>query len=170
MVRKLFSFLVTLVMLTACATPAPAGPKVHVENAWARPTTAASPMDGVTVTPDMAGMPGMSGVAESGPSSAVYFVIMNEGNEADALIGASTNMAKTAELHETLIKNDVAEMDPVARIDIPAHGRIEFKPGGYHLMLLGLTQELKVGETIKLTLQFEKSGTITLDVPIQQEK
>jgi copper(I)-binding protein len=167
MVRKFFSFLVTLVMLAACASPAPAGPRVRVENAWARPTTAASPMNGVTATPDMAGMPGMS---ESGLSSAVYFVIINDGNEADTLIGTSTNVTKTAEMHETLIKNDVAEMDPVARVDIPAHGRIEFKPGGYHVMLLGLTQELKVGDTLKLTLQFEKSGTITLDVPIQQAK
>ncbi len=164
MVRTLFSFLVTLVMLTACATPAPAGPKVRVENAWARPTTAASSMDGMNATPGMPGMP------DSGSSSAVYFVIINEGNQADTLIGTSTNVAKAAEMHETLIKNDVAEMDPVARVDIPAHGRIEFKPGGYHVMLLGLTQELKVGDTLKLTLQFEKSGTITLDVPIQQAK
>jgi periplasmic copper chaperone A len=164
MVRILFSFLVTLVMLTACATPEPAGPKVHVENAWARPTMAASSMDEATAMPAMAGMP------ESGPSSAAYFVIINEGNEADTLIGTSTNVAKAAEMHETRIKNDVAEMDPVARVDIPAHGRIEFKPGGYHVMLVGLTQELKVGETLKLTFQFEKSGAVTLDVPIQQEK
>jgi copper(I)-binding protein len=103
-------------------------------------------------------------------TSAVYFVIVNEGGEADTLIGATTDVANQAEIHETQIVGDVAEMAPVPRVDIPAHGRIEFKPGGYHVMLVGLTRDLKEGETLKLTLRFEKSGAITLDVPIQQEK
>ena len=166
MSRLLFSFLVSLVMLTACATPAPAGPKVHVENAWARPTTA-SAIGGGSATPEMQGMSGMSA---SEMTSAVYFVIVNEGSQADTLIGASTDVAKVVEMHETQIKEDVAEMVPVSRLDIPAGGRIEFKPGGYHVMLIGLTQDLKVGETLKLTLQFEKSGAIALVVPIQPEK
>ncbi len=58
---------------------------------------------------------------------------------------------------------------PIPRLDIPGVGRIEFKPGGYHMMLVGLTQDLKAGGTFKLTLQFEKSGAITLDVPIRTE-
>jgi len=166
MSRILFSFLVTLVILTACATPVPAGPRVHVENAWARPTTAGA-IRGGSATPEMQGM---SGISESEMTSAVYFVIVNEGSQADTLIGASTDVAKVVEMHETQIKDDVAEMVPVSHVDIPARGRIEFKPGGYHVMLIGLTQDLKVGETLKLTLQFEKSGAIALVVPIQPEK
>ncbi len=163
--RLFFSFLVILGMLSACAAPAPAGPKIQVENAWARPT--AGSMGAASPTP---GMPGMPAMPESGPTSAVYFVIVNDGSAADALIGASSNVAKVVELHETLIKNNVAEMDPVAQVEIPAHGRIELKPGGFHLMLIGLTQDLTVGETLKLTLQFEKSGAIVLNVPIRQEQ
>ena len=169
MYRKIFSILVALSVLSACATSAPAGPKVRVENAWARPAAASSMNEG-SGTAGMQDMSGMSGMSGSETSSAVYFVIVNEGGEADTLIGATTDVANQAEMHETQIVGDVAEMAPVPRVDIPAHGRIEFKPGGYHVMLVGLTRDLKEGETLKLTLQFEKSGAITLDVPIQQEK
>ena len=67
------------------------------------------------------------------------------GSEADALIGATSEVASNTELHETQIVNDVAEMSPVPRVDVPARGRIEFKPGGYHVMLVGLTQDLSRG-------------------------
>jgi copper(I)-binding protein len=166
MVRTLISILAASVVLSACAT---AGPKVRVENAWARPAAASSMNEG-SGTAGMQDMSGMSGMSGSETTSAVYFVIVNEGGEADTLIGATTDVANQAEIHETQIVGDVAEMAPVPRVDIPAHGRIEFKPGGYHVMLVGLTRDLKEGETLKLTLRFEKSGAITLDVPIQQEK
>jgi copper(I)-binding protein len=163
MYRKLFSLLVILLMLTGCGSPAAlASPKISVENAWARPATIGS----ISGTPGMEGMPGMSG---SETSSAAYFVIVNAGSQADALIGATSGVASSAEMHETRVVGDVAGMVPVPRVDVPASGRVEFKPGGYHMMLVGLTQDLKVGETFKLTLQFEKSGAITLDVPIRPE-
>jgi copper(I)-binding protein len=173
-IRRLFGFSIILFLLSACGTSAPAGPKISVEKAWARPAvvglmSATPTMQGMSgmsesATPEMQGMAGMPG---GGTSSAAYFVIVNQGSEADALVGASSEVANQAEMHETRIVGDVAEMVPVPRVDVPARGRIEFKPGGYHLMLEGLTQDLKVGETIQLTLQFEKSSAITLDVPIQ---
>jgi copper(I)-binding protein len=159
---RLLSFSIILLMLTGCAMPTSTGPKIRVENAWARPT-AASSMEGMTATPEMPGM------AASGATSAAYFVIVNEGDEADALIGANAEVASTAELHETRIEGNVAKMVPVTRVEIPAHGRVEFKPGSYHVMLVGLKRDLKAGETLKLTLQFEKSGALTLDAPIRQE-
>ena len=162
MYRTSISILVALLVLSACA---PAGPEVRVENAWARPAAASLMKEG-SGTAEMQDMSGMSG---SETTSAVYFVILNEGGEADTLIGATADVANEAEMHETHIEGDVAKMAPVPRVDIPAHGRIEFKPGGYHVMLVGLTRDLKDGQTFKLTLRFEKSDAITLDVPIQQE-
>ncbi len=174
MIRRFSGLSIFFSLLTACAASAPAGPKISVENAWARPaivgSMSATPtmqdMTGASgsATPAMQGMPGMAG---SGTTSAAYFVIVNQGSEADTLIGATSGVASKAELHETRIVNDVAEMAPVPHVDVPAGGRVEFKPGGYHVMLEGLNQDLKVGETIQLTLQFEKSGAITLEVPIQ---
>jgi periplasmic copper chaperone A len=166
MYRKSFSILVILLMLTACGSPAaPASAKISVENAWARPA-AVGAMSGMSSTPDMQSMPGMS---SSDTTSAAYFQIVNTGSQADALIGASSSVASKVEMHETRIVGDVAEMVPIPRVDVPAHGQVEFKPGGYHVMLEGLTQDLKEGQTITLTLQFENSGAITLDVPIRPE-
>jgi copper(I)-binding protein len=160
MIRRLLELSIILSLLTACPAAALAGPKISVENAWARPAIVGS----MRATPKMQGMSEMSG---SGTTSAAYFVILNQGSEADTLIGAASGIASKTELHETRFVGDLAEMVPVSQLDVPAGGRIEFKPGGYHVMLEGLKQDLKVGETIKLTLQFAKSGAISLDVPIQ---
>ena len=165
MFRKLPVFLVVSLVLAACATTASAGPQIHVEGAWARPADVGS-MGEPGATPDMQNMPGMSG---SGVNSAAYFVIVNDGNEADTLIGVSSEVANSTEMHETRIENDVAQMFPVVSLDIPAHGNVEFKPSGYHVMLVGLTQDLKEGDSIKITLHFDKSGSITLDVRIRQQ-
>jgi copper(I)-binding protein len=164
--RMFFSLLAALSMLAAGAVAAPAGPRIRVEGAWARPA-AANPMHAGNKSSPMQGMPGMSG---GETTSAVYFVIANEGSQADVLLGASTEAARKADIHETRIQNDVARMVPVPRLDVPARGRVEFKPGGYHVMLIGLTRDLKAGETLALTLQFEKSGAIRLDVPIRRER
>jgi len=169
MIRRLLGFLSILLVLTACAAATPVASGVHVENAYALPTVA-NQMNEVTGTPDNQGMSGMPGMSLSDSTSAVYFVIVNDTSEVDTLIGASSDAASQTTLHETRMNGDVAEMVPVNSVDIPAHGRFEFKPGGYHVMLVGLTRDLKEGNTFKLSLKFEKNGTITLEVPVRQEK
>ncbi|MEJ2305790.1 MAG: copper chaperone PCu(A)C [Anaerolineales bacterium] len=139
--RVFFSLLVAQLVLSACASPAAPGPRISVENAWARPA-ATGPMSAMSGTPEMPGMAGMSG-------------------------SGSSDVASNVEMHETRIQGDVAEMAPVARVDVPARGSVEFKPGGYHVMLVGLTQDLNEGDTLKLTLRFEKSGEMPLDVPVR---
>lgn len=163
---RLLGSVVAIVLLTACGTAASAGPRIKIENAWVRPAAASAMSQG--------NMPGMnmsaSGMPTGETTSAAYFVIVNEGSEADTLIGASTEAASQAETHETRIENNVAKMMPVARVDVPARGRVEFKPAGLHLMLVGVKRELKEGATIKIVLQFEKSGAVTLDVPVREAK
>jgi copper(I)-binding protein len=160
--NRLLGFYIALSMLAACAVPASSGSQIRVEKAWARPTAAGS-------MADMSATPSMPGMAGSDTTSAAYFMIVNKGGAADTLMGVASNVASTAEMHETQIVGDVAKMVPVARVDIPAHGQFEFKPEGYHVMLMGLSRELKAGDTISLTLQFAKSGAITLAVPIRME-
>lgn len=154
MVRKSLVFLTVLFIVAACAAPAASGPQIHVEDAWARPADAASMGD--------------DEMPMSGMNSAAYFLIVNDGRRADALIGITSEAADSTEMHETRIdENNVAQMLPVARVEVPARGTVEFTPGSYHVMLVGLTQDLKVGDTLTLKLQFEKSGEIVVDVPIQ---
>jgi copper(I)-binding protein len=163
MARGLVFFTGICLLLAACAARAAAGPQIHVDKAWARPAMLSAP--GATAAPDAQSMPGM---AADGPTSAVYFVIVNDGNQADTLTGVTTDVASQASIHETQIKGDIAQMAPVPSLDIPAHGRVELKPGGYHMMLEGLKQDLQEGMTIKIALQFKNSGMITLDVPVKQ--
>ena len=88
-------------------------------------------------------------------AGAAYMKIENTGSAADALIGASSPAATTVEVHETVAMGSPAPgasgdggmmgMQPIARLEIPAGGSVELKPGSYHIMLIGLKQDLKVG-------------------------
>lgn len=104
-----------------------------------------------------------------GSSVAVgYAVIKNEGAEPDRLISASAEIAGGAMLHEMTTVNGVATMRMLGDgVVIPAHGEIALKPGSYHLMLQGLKQPLKAGESFKGVFTFEKAGAA--DVIFQVE-
>lgn len=104
-----------------------------------------------------------------GGNSAVYMVIQG-GNAADALVGVSTDVSEVVEMHETIMDNDVMRMQPVAgqRIDIPANGMVEFKPGGLHIMLINLKQPLMPGENFDLTLDFEQAGQRVVSVEVRE--
>jgi copper(I)-binding protein len=140
-----------VVLIGACGAVGGGAPKLRVEGAWARPSAAGT----------MSGMSGSSGGMGSPATSAAYMVIANDGTAPDSLVGVACDAAAQSGLHETRVQNDVAAMVPVASIAVPAHGQVELKPGGYHVMLEGLKRELAVGDSISLTLQFEKSGTLT---------
>lgn len=92
-------------------------------------------------------------------AGAAYVSLMLHG-DADRLVGVSSPAAKVAGLHQTQAMDGVMKMEHVDGIDIPANGKLEMKPGGYHIMLMGLTQPLKEGDEIELTLTFEKAGEI----------
>ncbi len=59
-------------------------------------------------------------------------------------------------------------MQPIARLEIPAGGTVELKPGSYHIMLIDLTQELKVGDKIEITLKFEKAGEVKVTAEVRE--
>jgi periplasmic copper chaperone A len=102
-----------------------------------------------------------------GANGAVYVTVTNTGTQADALLSASSDVARTVELHE--VKNDggVMKMRPVAKIDVPAGGKIEMKPGGYHVMLLGLKRDLKKGDKVPVTLKFERGGEVSAEAAVR---
>jgi copper(I)-binding protein len=70
------------------------------------------------------------------------------------LVGVATPAAGTAEVHEMKMEGEVMRMRPVAKVDLPAGTAVDFKPGGYHLMLMDLKQPLKTGAVVPLTLIF----------------
>ncbi len=99
-------------------------------------------------------------------TGAIYFSIMNHGTSDDALVSATTPAADHATVHETKMENDVMKMSKVERLAIPAGSMVDLRPAATHLMLTGLKAPLKEGETVSLTLIFEKSGEVKIDVPV----
>lgn len=100
-------------------------------------------------------------------TASAYFTIKNNSDEDDALVKASAPVAGMVALHEVVTVGAETKMQPIDKIDVPAGGETQLKPGGLHVMLEELTQDLKEGDTYTLTLEFE-SG-LTLDVEITVE-
>jgi len=102
------------------------------------------------------------------PNSASFMTLVNTSDSDHSVKSAASPVAATVELHTHTNNNGVMEMRQVPQIDVPAKGRTELKPGGLHVMLIGLQQELKVGETAAITLTFEDGSTTTVNAPIQE--
>jgi len=102
-------------------------------------------------------------------TGAAYMTIVNRGQAADRLLSVSSPAAKMAELHESVNDNGVMKMEPRPEgFEIPAGGTLELKPGGKHIMLMGLVAPLEAGKKIEITLVFEKAGQMKVEVPVQQ--
>ena len=84
----------------------------------------------------------------------------------DRLVSVSSPVAKTAELHTMEMAGMVMKMRPLAGLDIPAGQSVTLKPGGEHIMLMGLNGRLREGQSFPLTLTFEKAGAREVTVPV----
>lgn len=102
-----------------------------------------------------------------GRPAAGYVMIRNAGANADAVVSASSPMAERVELHTHLMENGVMKMRQVEKVDVPAKGKAEFKPGGFHLMIFGLKSGIKPGDTLPLTLTLEKAGNLETDFQVE---
>jgi len=99
--------------------------------------------------------------------SSAYLTIENKGTSADRLVAVSFARAKEVQLHEMKMDGDKMMMRQMTSVEIPANGIVELKPGGNHLMLMGLDSPIKDGEQLKMTLQFEKAGKVDVVFPSQ---
>jgi len=112
-----------------------------IEHPWARPTGAGQATGGA------------------------YMKIVNGGAD-DKLVSISTEAAKNVELHEMKMEGDVMKMRQVDGIALKAGQTVELKPGGYHVMLIGLKAPLKVGDKIPAKLKFEKAGEVDVTLNV----
>ena len=133
--------LLAALLLASCSKSGP--PDLKIRDAWARETVAGQ------------------------TSTAAYMVIANEGSGDDRLTGVSADAPAMAMLHSSESSGGVARMRSMTSgLAIPAGTTIALKPGGSHVMVMGLKAPLQRGQKIKLTLQFEKSGARPIDVAI----
>jgi copper(I)-binding protein len=91
-------------------------------------------------------------------TGATYLTLINNGDVADRLLGASTPVADKVQFHSVTKENGVSSMREMRVVELAPRSRITFDPGGRHIMLVGLKQPLKEGQTFSLTLTFEKAG------------
>jgi copper(I)-binding protein len=105
------------------------------------------------------------------PTVAAYFVVHNGGQQPDRLLSVDTPIAATAQLHEHVHANGLMKMQQVQLVEIPAGGDATFAPMGYHVMLLDLKDKSKLtdGAHFPLTLHFEKSGDVTVEVAVLKQ-
>jgi len=100
-------------------------------------------------------------------NSAVYMVITNKGHHDHALVSASGSVAQSIELHNHVDDGGVMRMRPVDKIVIPAGESAELKPGGLHIMLIGLRDTLQEGAMVHIDLQFEDGSSSKLMAPVK---
>lgn len=125
------------------APPVKAGSLV-IDRAWARATPA-----GASV-------------------AAGYLRITNDGKEADRLMGGEASFAGRLEVHEMSMANNVMHMRQLTEgLEIKPGQSVELKPGGFHLMFVGVKGRLLQGSHVKATLQFEKAGKVEVDFDVQ---
>lgn len=99
---------------------------------------------------------------------AAYMKITNKGTTPDRLIGGSSPLAESIEIHEMTMTGDVMRMRPLATgLEIKPGESVEAKPSSYHIMLVGLKRQLQAGEHVKGTLVFEKAGPIEIEYAVQ---
>jgi periplasmic copper chaperone A len=141
-------------------TPPPAGPDVVVEDAWARPATADA--EPAAAHGDAHAHHG------AGTNSAVYLTLRNRGREADRLVRAESDIARAVEIHETRVEDGIMRMRPVDGVSVDVDGTAELRPGGLHIMLIGLQRSLAPGDRFPVVLHFEKNGAREVEVVVRQ--
>jgi periplasmic copper chaperone A len=127
-----------------CQAAAWADDPVMVENAWVRDAPPHAEM------------------------SAAYLTIMNHSAQTQTLAAVSSPQFQKVEVHRTVMVNGQVRMRREDNVTVPAHGSLEFKPGGYHLMLIHPLHALKEGDMVELRLQFKDAQPLTIQAQIRE--
>lgn len=102
------------------------------------------------------------------PNSAAFMTLENKDSAPHAVVNATSPVSKVVELHTHIHKDGMMMMRRIDKIEIPANGNAVLKPGGLHVMLIGLKQELKPGDIVPVTLEFEDGSKSNLEAPVRK--
>jgi len=128
---------ILILLLSACSAPG----DIEVHQPWVRPTI-------------------------EGNNAAVYLIIHNHSKTSDELIGASSNRSDNVEIHKTTMENDIMKMQMVSSVPLNAGDEVAFAPGGYHIMLVSVKQELKTGDHVGVILHFKNHANIVVNATV----
>jgi hypothetical protein len=121
---------VAIIALAGCGGP----PRLHADQAWVR----------------LAAVPGAP--------AAAYFTL-HGGEEPAVLAGVATDAAVRAEMHQSMASGPMTTMRPLARVDVPPEGEVDFAPGGRHVMLFDVDPRVKPGSIMPLQLRYAGGET-----------
>ena len=138
MKKLLFLTFIFILILTACGSEK----GIETHNAWMRP-------------------------AAKGENGSVYFELHNHGSEADELLSITTDVAQTAEIHESKMEGDVMNMDMLTSLPIDGYADMEFKPGSLHVMLVNVNKDFKLNDEFEIVLHFKTHEDITVHVIVK---
>ncbi len=97
-----------------------------------------------------------------------FLTIANGGTRNDRLLSGTSPLAAEVQLHAMTMDGGVMRMRQVTGgIAVPAKGSVELKPGGYHIMFMGLKRQLRQGERFPVTLRFQRAGSVTVQFAVQ---
>jgi len=129
--------------------------------------SSAAPPSASVVSPTISGVWVRPPIGPERPAAG-YLTIVGHPDVGDALVAAESAVAASVEIHQTMTDaSGMSAMHPVDRIDIPAGATVVLEPGGYHLMLMGVSGALEPGESVELILTFETAGTVTVEAEIR---
>ena len=138
--QAIIPLMILLWLATACS---PRSQTPLVRDAWARPGNA-------------------------GDNSAIYFTITNPGSNDDLLVSASSQIAQSTELHSSMMDpSGTMKMEHQTSVPIPARSDVKFEPGGLHVMVVGLVQDLQEGDRFSVYLNFQEGGEIEVEVTVK---
>lgn len=98
----------------------------------------------------------------------VYMTLINKGTEPERLVGASVEVAEKAELHAHLMEEGIMKMRPVEAVEVNPGQPTVLEPRGLHIMLINLKEPLKAGRRFPLTLHFDQTGEVSVDVIVHK--
>ena len=104
----------------------------------------------------------------SATANAAVYLTVTTNSTPDTLTAAITPVAAKAQLHESKTENGIMQMRSVDSLQVDKDHPIKLAPGGYHLMLTGMRQQLKAGDTFPLTLTFTQAGAVQTTVKVEQ--
>lgn len=100
----------------------------------------------------------------AGKTTAAYITLDNSHGPSDVLLSVHTPVATATEIHTMTMDGDIMRMRRMETAPLPNGDKLEFQPGGMHLMLIGLTSKIQAGDDVPLTFVFEKMGEKTISL------
>lgn len=102
-------------------------------------------------------------------NSAAYFTLHNTSDKALDILSVSSDVARAVELHNVIKTGDLMQMQKQDKVVVPAHQSLQFQPGSYHVMLIGLKKPLEENQSVSLTLHFADGTTAPVSLTVRKD-